>query len=137
MDNTITVEVAISAPIATVWRAFTTPGEIMQWGAVSDDTHMTECTVDLREGGNIHLRMETKDGRSGSNIEGTLTLVVPYNRLELSLGDRTASVQFDTSDDYVAVTVVFNAEPEDAQTDAQQVALSILQNFAAYVLAGR
>ena len=60
MDTTITVAVTITASITTVWRAFTTPAEIMQWSAVSGDAHTTECTVDLREGGNVHLRMKAK-----------------------------------------------------------------------------
>jgi uncharacterized protein YndB with AHSA1/START domain len=136
MDTAITVEVVITAPIATVWRAFTTPGEIRQWSAVSDDAHMTECTVDLREGGHFLLRTETKDGRPGPNFEGTFTKVIPQTRLELSYGERTASVQFDRWDDNVAVTVVFNAESEDSITQEQQVALSIMQNFSAYVQAG-
>ena len=62
--------------------------------------------------------------------------MVPYNRLEFSFGDRTASVQFETWDDNVAVTAVFNAESEDSIIEEQQVALTILQNFAEYVQAG-
>lgn len=136
MDTTITVEVIITASVATVWHAFTTPGAIRQWSAMTDDAHTTECTVDLREGGKFYLRMETKDGRSGSNFEGTFTRVLPLNRLELSFGGRTASVQFDGGEENAAVTVVFNAESEDSVIQEQQVAQSILQNFAGYVQAG-
>lgn len=136
MDTTITVAVVITASVDTVWRAFTTPDEIKLWSAGPGDTHTTECTVDLREGGNFHLRRETEDGRSGSDFDGTLTRVVPYNRLELSSGDRTASVQFETTDMNVTVTVVFNAESEATIADEQQVALLMMQNFAGYVEAG-
>jgi hypothetical protein len=93
----------------------------------------------LREGGHFHLRREPADGRPGSNFDGTFTRVIPYNRLELSSGERTASVQFDILDDNAAVTVtvVFNAVSEDSITDEQQVALLIMQNFAGHVEAGR
>lgn len=138
MDTTITVGVVITAPVETVWRAFTTPGEIMQWSTAPDDTRTTECTVDLREGGNFHLRRETADGRPGSHFDGTFTLVIPGNRLELSCGNRTASAQFELSErDDVIVTVVFNAESEETIMDEQQVVLAIMQNFAGYVQAGR
>ncbi|MBA5639677.1 SRPBCC domain-containing protein [Duganella sp. LX20W] len=135
MDTTITTAVVITAPIDAVWRAFTTAGEIKRWSTVSDDARTTECTVDLREGGHFHLRRETQDG-SGSNVEGTFTLVVPQNRLELSYGGRTASAQFDPWAENVTVTVVFNAESEETIPDEQQLALTIMQNFAGYVQGG-
>jgi len=44
----ITVETTVSAPIAKVWRAYTTPADIMKWNSASDDWHTTAATVDLR-----------------------------------------------------------------------------------------
>lgn len=49
-DMKITVETVIQAPVAKVWSAYTTPEDIMQWNAASDDWHTTKSTVDLREG---------------------------------------------------------------------------------------
>lgn len=136
MDTSITVEVVITASITTVWDAFTTPADIKRWSAVSDDAHPTDCHVDLREGGKFHLRMKTQGGHAGPNFEGTITKLVPYNLLELSLGSRTASVQFETWGENVSVTVVFNAETEDSIGREQDKALSVLQNFARYVQHG-
>ena len=47
----ITVESHIQAPVAKVWNAYTTPEDILQWNAASDDWHTTKSTVDLRECG--------------------------------------------------------------------------------------
>ena len=58
----ITVETTVAAPIEEVWRAWTTPEDIKQWNAASDDWHTTAATVDLREGGGFSSRMEAKDG---------------------------------------------------------------------------
>jgi hypothetical protein len=55
MVTKITVETFINAPIAKVWRAYTTPSDIMQWNTASDDWHTTKSTVDLRAGGNQRL----------------------------------------------------------------------------------
>jgi len=41
----------VCAAIAEVWRAYTTPADICQWNAASDDWHTTTARVDLREGG--------------------------------------------------------------------------------------
>ena len=42
----ITVETKVSAPIERVWRAYTTPVDIMAWNAASADWHTTAATVD-------------------------------------------------------------------------------------------
>jgi Activator of Hsp90 ATPase homolog 1-like protein len=69
----ITVETTVAAPIEDVWRAWTTPDDIMQWNAASDDWHTTNATVDLRVGGIFSSRMEAKDGSMGFDFAGTYT----------------------------------------------------------------
>jgi uncharacterized protein YndB with AHSA1/START domain len=61
----ITVETLVNAPVAKVWRAYSTPNDIKQWNAASDDWHTTQSTVDLRIGGAFTSRMEAKDGSMG------------------------------------------------------------------------
>ncbi|MEY9501547.1 uncharacterized protein YndB with AHSA1/START domain [Bradyrhizobium diazoefficiens] len=69
----ITVETTVAAPIDQVWRAYTTPDDIVKWNAASDDWHTTKATVDLREGGIFSSRMEAKDGSMGFDFAGTYT----------------------------------------------------------------
>src|ERR1700753_2597105 len=90
----ITVETTISAPINRVWQAYTTPKDIKQWHAASDDWHTTAATVDLRTGGNFSSRMEAKDGSMGFDFAGTYTKVIEHKLIESSIGDRTLLVEF-------------------------------------------
>ena len=53
----ITVETLIKAPVSKVWSAYTTPADITQWNAASDDWHTTTSTDDLRGGQRRQLRL--------------------------------------------------------------------------------
>ena len=67
----ITVETAVKAPIAEVWRAYNTPDDIKQWNTASPDWHTVRSAVDLRVGGVFSSRMEAKDGSFGFDFAGT------------------------------------------------------------------
>jgi Activator of Hsp90 ATPase homolog 1-like protein len=67
----ITVETTVFARVNEVWRAYTTPEDIKQWNAASDDWHTTTITVDLRVGGTFSSRMEAKEGSFGFDFVGT------------------------------------------------------------------
>jgi uncharacterized protein YndB with AHSA1/START domain len=125
----ITVETTIAAPIAEVWRRYTTPGDIVQWNAASDDWHTTRASVDLRPGGAFSSRMEAKDGSFGFDFAGTYTEVVPRKRIAYSFGDRKAEVDFGETASGVLVRVTFEPETThslDQQRDGWQ---AILDNF--------
>jgi uncharacterized protein YndB with AHSA1/START domain len=129
----ITVETNVKAPVADVWRIYTTPEDITQWNAASDDWHTTKASVDLREGGAFSSRMEAKDGSMGFDFAGVYTKIVPQRRIEYSFGERTAQVEFTPDDQSVSVRVTFDAEethPIEMQRDGWQ---RILNNFARYV----
>jgi len=129
----IVVSTVVVAPIQEVWRAYTTPEDIMQWNAASNDWHTTSASVDLRPGGRFCSRMEAKDGSFGFDFEGEYTKVVQHQRIEYAFGDRTATVDFEDGTDGVAVTVTFDAESthsEEQQRDGWQ---AILDNFARHV----
>jgi len=129
----ITVETTVAAPIEEVWRAWTTPEDIKQWNAASDDWHTTAAAVDLRTGGEFSSRMEAKDGSMGFDFAGTYTRVVPHELIEFSFGDRAATVEFIPSDGNVTVRETFDAEttytPEQQQAGWQ----AILDRFARHV----
>ena len=131
----ITVSTLLAAPIADVWRAYTSPEDIVQWNAASADWHTTAASVELRVGGKFSSRMEARDGSFGFDFEGEYTRVDAPDRLEYRFGDRSAAVEFSQTPAGVAVTVTFDAEtehPEEAQREGWQ---SILDNFARHVMA--
>lgn len=130
---TITVQTTVAAPLAAVWRAYTTPADIEQWNAASDDWRATNAKVDLREGGEFSSRMEARDGGMGFDFAGTYTKIVPEALIEYVFGGRTAQVTFTQAPAGVTVQVVFDAEdtfPEDQQRAGWQ---AILDRFARHV----
>lgn len=129
----ITVETAVNAPVAKVWRAYTTPEDIKQWNAASDDWHTTGSTVDLRVGGEFSSRMEAKDGSFGFDFAGTYTRIVPNEVIEYSFGDRTGLVEFFAREGGVTVRVTFDAESEHPLEQQRQGWQAILNNFARHV----
>ena len=129
----ITVETVVKAPVAEVWRAYTTPDDIKQWNTASDDWHTTKSIVDLRVGGAFTSRMEAKDGSFGFDFAGTYTKIVPNELIEYSFGDRTAVVEFVTGVNGVTVRVTFDAESENPVEQQRQGWQAILNNFAKHV----
>lgn len=133
----ITIETKVDAPVDDVWRAYTTPDDIVKWNAASDDWHTTSASVDLRVGGEFSSRMEAKDGSEGFDFAGTYTVVEPQEKLGYNFGDRTAEVSFiEQGTDATIVRVEFDPETEhpiEMQRDGWQ---AILDNFARYCSAG-
>ncbi|MCK1349817.1 SRPBCC family protein [Bradyrhizobium sp. CW7] len=129
----ITVETNVAAPIDQVWRAYTTPGDIMKWNAASDDWHTTKATVDLREGGVFSSRMEAKDGSMGFDFAGTYTKIVEHKRIEYAFGERNAEVEFVPGPKGILVRVVFDGESTHSVEQQQGGWQAILDNFARYV----
>jgi uncharacterized protein YndB with AHSA1/START domain len=129
----ISVESIVKAPIAKVWSAYTTPDDIKQWNAASDDWHTTQASVDLRAGGAFSSRMEAKDGSFGFDFAGTYTKIVPHELIEYTFGDRTGVVEFIESEACVKLRVSFDAETEHPVEQQRQGWQAILDNFARHV----
>lgn len=69
----IVVDALVAAPLNEVWKAYTSPKDIMIWNTASPDWHTTAATVDLRPGGTFSSRMEAKDGSFGFDFAGEYT----------------------------------------------------------------
>jgi uncharacterized protein YndB with AHSA1/START domain len=129
----IIVETSVAAPLEEVWRAWTTPEDIKQWNAASDDWHTTASSVDLRMGGAFSSRMEAKDGSFGFDFAGTYTQVVPHRLIEMNFGGRTAVVEFIPQDQHVMVRETFDAEQTHSVEQQRQGWQAILDRFARHV----
>lgn len=129
----ITVSTIVTAPLAEVWRAYTTPDDIKIWNAASLDWHTIAAEVDLRVGGKFTSRMEAKDGSFGFDFAGEYTKLIPQQLIEYSFGERNASVEFTERPDGVSVTVVFDAESTHTQEQQRSGWQAILDNFAKHV----
>ena len=133
----ITVETAVTAPIEEVWRAWTTPDDIKQWNAASDDWHTTAASVDLRVGGAFSSRMESKNGSLGFDFAGTYTKVVPHQLIEIAFGGRTAVVEFIRTDESITIRETFDSEETHSVDQQRQGWQAILDRFAKHVAARR
>ena len=129
----IHVETTVAAPIEQVWRAYTTPADIKQWNAASDDWHTTAASVDVREGGAFSSRMEAKDGSMGFDFAGTYTKIIKHKLIEYSFGDRMARVEFAPDPKGAVVRVTFDSEPTHSIEQQQGGWQAILNNFARHV----
>jgi uncharacterized protein YndB with AHSA1/START domain len=129
----ISVETTVSAPLAAVWDAYTSPEAIKQWNAASEDWHTTAATVDLRAGGMFSSRMEAKDGSFGFDFAGTYTKVDEHNLIEYSFGDRFAQVLFADTPSGVRVQVTFDTESTHSLEQQRAGWQAILNNFGRYV----
>ena len=129
----INVETWVAAPIARVWQAYTTPADICQWNAASDDWHTAAATVDLRVGGAFSSRMEAKDGSMGFDFAGTYTKVVPHELIEYAFGDRVAQVEFASGPQGIRVCVSFDGETTYSPEQQRDGWQAILGNFKRHV----
>jgi uncharacterized protein YndB with AHSA1/START domain len=123
----------VPAPLTKVWKAYTSPEDIVNWNTASADWHTTLANVDLRAGGRFLSRMEAKDGSSGFDFAGEYINVEPEKLIDYRFGEREASVRFANEPGGVRVTISFDPEttnPVDKQLEGWQ---AILDNFARYV----
>ncbi|MFM2052244.1 MAG: hypothetical protein RL456_281 [Pseudomonadota bacterium] len=129
----ITVEARVRASPDAVWRAWTTPADIVRWNAASDDWHTTRAAVDLRVGGAFSSRMEAKDGSMGFDFAGTYTRIEPLRLIECTFGDRTLRVEFLAEADGVTVRETFDAETTFSIEQQRAGWQAILDRFARHV----
>lgn len=129
----ITVETTVRAPLASVWKAYTSPENIVRWNAASDDWHTPHATLDLRPGGRFCFRMEARDGSFGFDFEGEYTRVVPVSLIEYAFGDRNACVEFTELAGGVCVRVAFDSEQTHSIEQQREGWQAILDRFRRHV----
>lgn len=134
MSTPITISAIVESSIETVWEAWTSPEDITQWNAASDDWHCPSASNDLQVGGRLRARMEARDGSMGFDFEGVYTEVRPHSALVFRLeDDREVRVEFMEVSGAVQVTETFDPDPDapdELQRDGWQ---AILNRFKSHV----
>ena len=129
----ITVETTVHAPIEKVWAAYTTPADIVQWNAASDDWHTTTASVELRVGGQFSSRMEAKDGSMGFDLNATFSAIEEHKQILSVLADgRKVAVDFSMVDNQTEVIQRFEPEQENPHELQQGGWQAILNQFKNY-----
>lgn len=130
----INIQATINNNVATIWNAYNSAGDIMQWNHASADWHCTSSFNDLRVGGKFSNRMEAKDGSFGFDFEGKYTAIEPLKRISYAMEDgRQVDIHFREHNESTTIEMAFDAESEhpiDMQRDGWQ---AILDNFKSYV----
>lgn len=133
MENKITVETTINAPIETVWERFNKPEHVMKWNHASDDWHSPRAENDLRAGGKFNYRMEAKDGSAGFDFGGEYAEVVPNQKIAYVMGDgRKVEVNFGEQEGETHITTVFDPESQNPPEFQKAGWQAILDNFKKY-----
>jgi uncharacterized protein YndB with AHSA1/START domain len=132
--TTIIVENTVNAPVAKVWKFWTSPEHITKWNNASDDWHTPFAENDLRPGGKFLSRMEAKDGSFGFDFWGIYDEVKTNELIEYTIGDgRKVITTFASDGNGTKLVTTFEAEstnPVEMQRGGWQ---AIMNNFKMYV----
>lgn len=101
----LTFERTYAAPIDAVWDAWTLPELLRQWWG-PDKTTITDCDVDLRVGGRIHIVMQAgpEMGKYAGTLwpmDGAFTAVEPRHHLAYDARSWTEGEQDTTTIEHV------------------------------------
>jgi uncharacterized protein YndB with AHSA1/START domain len=130
----ITVEATVNAPVATVWKVWNTPSDIIQWNTPDPSWHTPSSENNLSVGGKFKNRMEAKDGSFGFDFEGIYDTVELHKEITYTMGDgRKATILFTEQNGKTHLATTFDAETENAPEFQKQGWQSILNNFVKYV----
>lgn len=129
----ITVQVTVKATIDKAWKVWTTPADIIQWNAASDDWHTTKAENDLKVGGKFSYRMEAKDGSFGFDFGGTYDDIKTNELIAYTMDDgRTSVISFEPKGNETSIVQTFEAETENTIELQQFGWQAIMNNFKKY-----
>ena len=133
LQDKITVEIVVSAPVEKVWNLWTNPKHIIHWNNASDDWHTPRAENNLHPGGRFSYRMAAKDESSQFDFEGIYDEVKTHEMISYTLGDgRKVEIIFSPKENETKIVESF--QPESTHTiEMQQFGWqSILNNFKKY-----
>ena len=134
MNNPITVETTINAPMEIVWQFWNTPEDIMQWNNPSGDWHTLKVENDLKDRGQFLFRMEAKDGNDAFDFSGKYDQVITNQLIEYTLEDgRKTLIKFSEKENSVIIAETFEPESKTPLEIQRDFCQSVLNNFGRYV----
>lgn len=129
----ITVQSAIHADVAKVWKYYTQPDHIVRWNFADPLWHCPSATNDMRVGGKYVARMEARDGSFGFDFSATYNEVTEHEKIAYTLDDgREVEIIFESEDGLTLVFVTFDAENQNSVEVQKQGWQAILDNFKKY-----
>lgn len=133
MNQRITVEAKVKAPIEKVWEFWTGTRHIERWNNASPDWHTPRAINNLKLAGRFTSRMEAKDGSTGFDFAGTYTNIEEFKKIEYRLDDgRMVRIDFIDEEDGIAIVETFEIEKENSPEMQKMGWQAILDNFKKY-----
>ncbi|MCM3409727.1 SRPBCC family protein [Metabacillus sp. YM-086] len=134
IQQEITVETNVQAPVEKVWTFWTDPIHITKWNFASDEWHSPFAENDLREGGKFTSRMEAKDGSFGFDFGGVYDEIKLHEVIAYTMEDgRKVRISFKDRAGETEIIETFDAETSHSIEVQQQGWQAILNNFKKYV----
>jgi len=131
--NKITVSTTINRPLSEIWEKWTNPTHVMCWNFAHESWHCPEAKNDLHVGGEFHYLMAAKDASFQFDFWGTFQQIEPEKYIKILLGDgREMEVLFESTDQGVVVTEIFDPENQNPADMQQQGWQAILNQFKKY-----
>jgi uncharacterized protein YndB with AHSA1/START domain len=129
----ITVEIIVKAPVAKVWKMWTTPADIMKWNNPSDAWQNLLVQVDLQDEGRFLFRMQTKDGSEGFDYCGKYDRVKTNELIELTTVDGRKTInRFTSKGSETMITETFEVEAKTPVHIQRDFCQNVLNNFKRY-----
>lgn len=136
MNNPITIQTTVDAPIDTVWKCWISPEHITQWNAASEDWHTPKAMSNFEIGGSFSYRMEAKDGSMGFDLNGVFDQINEHRFIAYTMeDDRKVEIDFEAQGNQTLITERFEAESMNSRELQQMGWQAILNNFAKYAAA--
>jgi len=133
LQNRITVEVTIDAPVHKVWKAWSSAEDIMKWNAPSDTWHTSFAEINFKTSGKFLFRMEAKDKSSGFDHGGIYTEIVDHQLIRYTGDDgRESIIKFLPDGGVTHITEIFEADPQMPLELKRDFCLGVLNNLKTY-----
>jgi len=132
--KSITVQIAVNATPEKVWKAWTTPKEVMLWNNPSSDWHSPVVEIDLREEGKFLFRMQAKDGSEGFDHAGIYDKILLHELIEYTTKEgRKSRIVFTPHGNSTQVSETFEPDRSISVDRQQDFVGAILENFKKHV----
>jgi uncharacterized protein YndB with AHSA1/START domain len=135
MNNPITVQTIVKAPMQKVWECWNEPQHITQWAFADDSWEAPAAENDLRVGGKFKTTMAAKDKSSSFDFTGTYTAVNEHENIEYEMDDngRHVKVVFTEVPEGVKIIETFDPENENSEEMQRNGWQAMLENFKKHV----
>ena len=131
--NPITVQIFVTADIATCFKIFTTPAHIEHWMHASEDWECSKAENNLTVGGHFSFILNAKDHSVSFDFNGDYTQVIENKEIAYTIeGGRKVTVSFTEQDGGTLITETFDPENENSEEMQRSGWQAMLTSFKLY-----